>query len=904
MRFVALVSGGKDSFYSILEAIRQGHELVACGHLAPSPPACNGNGNGKEVDHQEQKPEADEPEESYMYQTAASECIPTLVEECLGVPLYVRELCGRSQDTSLVYDHANASAAADGDATKGKSNDDDDDDDTPTDEVEDLHLLLRTITAAHPDVTAVTSGAILSTYQRTRIESVCSRLSLTPLSYLWRIGPQRSLLQCMLEDGIDAVLVKVASPPGLVPHKHLNKTLAQLFYSGHFDRLKERFDFHICGEGGEYETLVLDAPIFRKRLVLDEVEIIDTDDGVGVLRVTKCHAEAKGDDDEGGDSNAALDDAWRQKEPLHQRVREIDGVEDDDSSIASDGGEVPRSAINDVARTGAAEISSSSPAMRYLPHVQVLPGGLAHVSQIMASSTIPSVPNSTDHAEAEAELAVQEALDVLGTLRQVLSNLFGGATPQDVVYVHLYLSNIGHFAKINKHYSAFFGSVLPPSRSCVAVGKGALPGGRRVMLDCMIQRGSGRYMRPACDDRDDEFVKAARSNPHHALRSTLHVQSISHWAPVCVGPYSQANSIRAGIIFLAGQIGLDPPTMTLVDGGWRLQLKQSWTNAASVLDALGGSLADCLSGLVYISSDVASSDNAVWNEVSKICRQSLQANGGVSAGYVDENASDNSDKYGGYEDEGTWREMCKLEGKDNDNGNVKSSGSLPLLMVALPQMPVGAIAEVELVCATNRAASCLGGCSFLSSTNCDIGLQGRGIGGDLLWDTGYDPSCRDATVGTNLQIVSSVGLVGEGCVAIVCSAAYGMDPPGASSSRNANARRTFQSMLESALNCVEGDARIERAYVLHVRVYYTDGDPHLLNAELNAAVASRWSGALSSPAVTLVPVTSMNVAHVAGAGGVASNFNSKTPTLAMQLLAVDSVHMETELWINHGRSYD
>lgn len=337
----------------------------------------------------------------------------------------------------------------------------------------------------------------------------------------------------------------------------------------------------------------------------------------------------------------------------------------------------------------------------------------------MASSvpSINDIGNNCDGEEAEAELAVREALDVFGTLRLVLTNLFGGvgATPQDVVYVHLYLSNIGHFAKINKHYSAFFGTVLPPSRSCVAVGKGALPGGRRVMLDCMIQRGSGRYMRPACDDRDDEFVKAARSNPHHPLRSTLHVQSISHWAPVCVGPYSQANTIRAGVIFLAGQIGLDPPSMTLVDGGWRAQLKQSWTNAASVLDALGGSLADCLSGLVYISSDVVSKNDAVWNEVSKICRQSLQVNGGVSAGYIDENAGDYSDKYGGYEDEGTWREMCKLEGNDESNGDAKAAAgrSLPLLMVALPQMPVGAIAEVELVCATNRA-SCLVSVAALS----------------------------------------------------------------------------------------------------------------------------------------------------------------------------------------------
>ena len=901
MRFVALVSGGKDSFYSILEAIRQGHELVACGHLAPAPAAAA----ARKVGDNEVEEEAEE-EESYMYQTAASECIPTLVEECLGVPLYVRELRGRSRDTSLVYDHVTTSSAVAA-AANSTSSAEDDNDDAPIDEVEDLYLLLQTILSAHPDITAVTSGAILSTYQRTRIESVCGRLSLTPLSYMWRIGPQRSLLQCMLEDGIDAVLVKVASPPGLVPHKHLNKTLSELFYSGHFDRLKERFDFHICGEGGEYETLVLDAPIFRKRLVLDEVEILDTDDGVGVLRVARCHAEAKEGVQGGSDNNDGLrsdDAAWRGKEPLHRRVREMDGMEED-QHLSND--EVDE---NGTCTSAAASATFVKPlggtekplAIRYRPHVQVLPGGLAHVSQILSSRVAASsLDSKKEDDEEEAEMAVKEALDVFATLRETLSSLFGGTTPQDVVYVHLYLSNIGHFAKINKHYSAFFGSVLPPSRSCVAVGKGALPGGRRVMLDCMIQRGSGRYMRPACEVKDDAFVQAARNNPHHALRSTLHVQSISHWAPVCVGPYSQANTVRAGVIFLAGQIGLDPPTMKLVDGGWKSQLTQSWTNAASVLDALGGSLADCLSGLVYISSDVVSNDDAVWDEAVKLCRRSLQTNGGVSAGYVDETGGNgDDDKYGGYEDEGTWREMCKLEGsKDGDDDKMsEAGGSLPLLLVALPQMPVRAIAEVELVCASNRASSCLGGSSFLSTACSDVQEAGGGGGGELLWDTGYGDG--DSKVEEEPQIVSSAGFVGNGCAAIACSAAYHSSAFPAAT----NARRTFQSMIDSALICIEDNARIERARVLHVRAYYTDGDPCLLSSELNAAVASRWSGGMesstSAPATTLVPVTGMKVAHADSP--VAGEFD--TPTLAMQVLAVDSVHMETEMWINYGRSYD
>ena len=58
----------------------------------------------------------------------------------------------------------------------------------------------------------------------------------------------------------------------------------------------------------------------------------------------------------------------------------------------------------------------------------------------------------------------------------------------------------------------------------------------------------------------------ARDSAGSAARHVLHVQSISAWAPSCIGPYSQACSAH-GIVHFAGQIGLDPPTMQLVTGG-------------------------------------------------------------------------------------------------------------------------------------------------------------------------------------------------------------------------------------------------------------------------------------------------------------------------------------------------
>lgn len=68
---------------------------------------------------------------------------------------------------------------------------------TPGDEVEDMSILLTEVRRQIPSITAVSSGAIASDYQRTRVENVCSRLGLVSLAYLWK-QDQSLLLQEMV----------------------------------------------------------------------------------------------------------------------------------------------------------------------------------------------------------------------------------------------------------------------------------------------------------------------------------------------------------------------------------------------------------------------------------------------------------------------------------------------------------------------------------------------------------------------------------------------------------------------------------------------------------------------------------------------------------------------------------
>ncbi len=85
-------------------------------------------------------------------------------------------------------------------------------------------------------------------------------------------------------------------------------------------------------------------------------------------------------------------------------------------------------------------------------------------------------------------------------------------------------------------------------------------------------------------------------------------------APAAIGPYSQA--VKAGnLVFLSGQIGLDPTSMELVEGV-EAQALQVFDNLRAVCEAAGGSFANAVRLTIYLT-DLA--DFGVVNEVMKRC---------------------------------------------------------------------------------------------------------------------------------------------------------------------------------------------------------------------------------------------------------------------------------------------
>ena len=83
-------------------------------------------------------------------------------------------------------------------------------------------------------------------------------------------------------------------------------------------------------------------------------------------------------------------------------------------------------------------------------------------------------------------------------------------------------------------------------------------------------------------------------------------------APAAIGPYSQAIDSGAGIVFVSGQLPINPATGAFPEGGIREQTAQSLGNARSILEAAGLGLQNVVKTTVFLA-DMA--DFAAMNEV-------------------------------------------------------------------------------------------------------------------------------------------------------------------------------------------------------------------------------------------------------------------------------------------------
>ena len=529
MRVVGLVSGGKDSIWNLHYCHYLQHEVLCLAHLAP--------------------PEGVQEMDSYMYQTVGSELVDSIAQ-AMELPLIRRGITGAPKNLE------NGSYAP-----------------QEGDEVEDLFLLLQDVLQAFPEVDAVSCGAILSDYQRCRVENVCNRLGLKVLAFLWR-QEQPLLLKQMIEGGLDARIVKVACM-GL-DERHIGKSILDTNFAAHVMQLGKKWGVHVCGEGGEYESAVFDAPLFHRCLALPEGAMeacahpSGEADDVALMAVREAPVlEAKERDLtllkvlEDYPSLLYYRDTFA---PLSdERLDELVAAQDSFCWCRS----TSSSALPGKNETtwNATEIAAG-PVLKRIGSMDFF--GTSNLD-VMSMQ----LQGRWDSAAAQCDALLQEVSKWLISQERCL---------RDVAFAEVQVSDLSCFEAVNAVYARHF-EENPPARVCIET---PLPRGIDVRLRLLLRPHQG-------------------ASPRDALR----VQSISTWAMACIGPYSQVQRPMANMLCSSGVLGLVPHSMSLpaaLEGlqQYEAELWMLMRSLHNVLQVMGSGFQEISLAQVYATAGVDS----------------------------------------------------------------------------------------------------------------------------------------------------------------------------------------------------------------------------------------------------------------------------------------------------------
>ena len=145
-------------------------------------------------------------------------------------------------------------------------------------ELEDLERLLSSL-----DVEGVVTGAVLSSYQKDRIDRICNRLDIKSIAPLWQQNPL-NIMKELIDLKFKVIIVGVYAY-GLdqtwLGQEINTETLRKLV------DLNEKYQISLVGEGGEYESLVLDAPFFKKSIKIVKAKT-NYENNSGVYTIIKA----------------------------------------------------------------------------------------------------------------------------------------------------------------------------------------------------------------------------------------------------------------------------------------------------------------------------------------------------------------------------------------------------------------------------------------------------------------------------------------------------------------------------------------------------------------------------------------------------------------------------------------
>ena len=118
------------------------------------------------------------------------------------------------------------------------------------------------------NVTKLITGAIASRYQKDRIESICKEQGIEMISPLWGMDQEKELAE--IAEKFEAIITKVAAygmDESFVGAAINKETVERLV------ALKKKYRINVAFEGGEAESFVLNAPMFKKRVKITSYHI-------------------------------------------------------------------------------------------------------------------------------------------------------------------------------------------------------------------------------------------------------------------------------------------------------------------------------------------------------------------------------------------------------------------------------------------------------------------------------------------------------------------------------------------------------------------------------------------------------------------------------------------------------
>ncbi len=218
MKLGALISGGKDSIYSIYKANEE-NKVVCLISL---------------------KPKRDD---SYMFHVPNIELVEKIAEN-MKLPLIFEESSGIKEE-----------------------------------ELKDLERAIKKAAEKYK-IEGIVAGAIASEYQASRVKAICDKLKLKLITPLWHIDEEYYMRE--LVKNFKVMVVGIAAE-GL-SEKWLGRILDQKAID-ELIQMNKKTGLHIAGEGGEYESFVLDCPLYRKEFTIESQEKIMEGRNTGILRI-------------------------------------------------------------------------------------------------------------------------------------------------------------------------------------------------------------------------------------------------------------------------------------------------------------------------------------------------------------------------------------------------------------------------------------------------------------------------------------------------------------------------------------------------------------------------------------------------------------------------------------------